>query len=234
MMTEVLQLLRTGDSFAAMEIIQCQGAPLDIAARYHSLVKDLYWKARDLPAVALIGRAGILYCLGQSLIAKETPKTAEQFRSIAKGLANDVGSFTWPGWEEPGIHPTPDEIAFGRDCARLNLRLAIELKKPLSRLSMAHWLLGAHKLSARDFQGAVKQFQLAQEVLQTDVPESKANEPLNAGYLMIARLCGDGSDTEARSKIDEIIGELNARSDEEAKDFCTQLTTARRHFLKKG
>lgn len=127
---EIQQLLRGRDSFAAIELIQKQGIPLEIAARFKSLVTELYWKTHDLPAVVVIGRAGILYCLGQSLTAGNSPEAARKLRSFAKGLAYDIGSFTWPGWEEPGIHPTPDEIAFGRECANLNLRLAIELNKP--------------------------------------------------------------------------------------------------------
>jgi hypothetical protein len=232
-MNEIQQLIRSGDSFAAVEQLQRHGSPLEIGARYHALLRDLYWKEKDLPAMVIIGRAGILFCLTQSHATGLTAQDAEQLRSTAKGLAYDIGSFTWPGWEEPGINPTPDEIAFGHDCARLNLRLAIELKKPLSRVSMAHWLLGAHELAAHAFQSAIKQFQLAQEVLPATSPESKANEPLNTGYLMIARLSANSSDTEARSKFDEIIASLSTRSDEEARDFSTQLATAHRHFTKK-
>src|ERR1700721_2000959 len=130
MMNEILQLLHEGDSFAAIEEIQKEGFPLEIAARYQALVSNLYWKAHDLQAFIAIGRAGILYCLGQSLVSKSADEI-EKLRSIAKGLAFDVGSFTWPGWEEPGINPTAADLAVGMDCAWLNLRLAIELKKPV-------------------------------------------------------------------------------------------------------
>src|ERR1700733_6665763 len=98
---ELQDLLRSSDSFAALERIQRHGAPLEIAARYESLIPDLYWKAHDLPAIVTLGRAGICYCLGQSLLADVSPQMATQFRSTAKSLAYNVGSFTWPGWEEP-------------------------------------------------------------------------------------------------------------------------------------
>ena len=103
-----------------------------------------------------------MYCLGQTLSLEASSRQREKLRSSAKALAYDIGSFTWPGWEEPRISPTADELAAGRDCARLNLRLAIELQKPPERVSMAHWLLGAHALAARDFDLAEKEFQLAQ------------------------------------------------------------------------
>jgi len=82
-----------------------------------------------------------LMCAGDFFAA------VDRLRSTAKGLAYDVGSLTWPGWEEPGIDPTPEDLAFGRECARLNLRLAIELKKPALKISMAYWLVGADALA---------------------------------------------------------------------------------------
>lgn len=224
-MTEIRDLLRAGDSFAAIEHIQRHGNPLEIAARYQALVPELYWKARDLPAVVAIGRAGILYCLGQSLTAGASPEDVEKLRSIAKELAYNVASFTWPGWEEPGIYPTPDEIALGRDCAKLNLRLAIELKKPPERVSMAHWLIGAHALAADDHETAEKEFQLALDV------SPATDAAINMGYLAIARLCRNPSDAAARTSFDGIIAQLKSRTDEDAKDYLAQLLTARRHFV---
>src|SRR5580700_939631 len=140
-MNEILELLRAGDSFAVMEHIQRNGSPLEIADRYDSLVRELYWKAHNLPAVIVVGRAGIMYCLGQLLIPGMPPEIADKMGHTAKGLAYNVGSFAWPGWEEPEIHSTPEEIAIGHDCAKLNLRLAIQLKRPPKAVSKAHWLL---------------------------------------------------------------------------------------------
>jgi hypothetical protein len=227
---EIRQILRDADSFAAIERIQKQGTPADITARYKSLIADLYWKARDLPAVVVIGRAGILYCLGQSLSAGISPEAADELRSAAKGLAYDIGSFTWPGWEEPGIHPTSEEISLGRECAALNLRLAIELKKPPARISMAHWLVGAHALSANDPEIAEREFQFAQKVLSATDADAKAMEPCNMGYLAIARLCNNPSDAAARASFDQIIAQLQARTDEDARFYLAQLLTARRRF----
>ncbi len=227
---ELQNLLRTGDSFAAIEKIQETGSPHEIAARYQSLVSGLYWKSHDLPAVISIGRAGILFCLTQA-IAAESPDVIDQLRSAAKSLAYDIGSFTWPGWEEPGIDPTPADLAAGMDCARLNLRLAIELKKPKDRLSMAHWLVGAHALSSRDFDLAQQQFHLAQAVLPIDDPTCKNLGPCNLGYMAIARLCKNPSDQSARVDLDKILAELSAREDEDSKAYFAQLQSARRIFV---
>ncbi len=223
------------DSFAAIERIQQAGTPAEIAARYAALVSDLYWKAHDLPAVVTVGRAGIIYCLTQSA-APELPADAiDSLRMTAKGLAYDLGSFTWPGWEEPGISPTADDLALGRDCAKLNLRLAIELKKPPSRVSMAHWLIGAHALAAGDFEFAERQFQAAQDVLPSTDPAAKELQPCNLGYLAIARLGKNPHDpianSAAQADYERITGELAARKDEDAEVYLSQLLSARRLFV---
>jgi hypothetical protein len=203
---------------------------LEIAARYKSVVLDLYWKAHDLPAVVVVGRAGILYCLGQSLYSGIPPETTQNLRSFAKELAYNVGSFTWPGWDEAGIKPTSEDLAVGRECARLNLRLAIELGKPPSRVSMAHWLVGAHALAANDPDEAEKAFQLAQDVLPATDAASKSLERFNMGYLALARLCRNPSDAGLRANFEEIMTHLRARPDEDTEDYLTQLLTAHRVF----
>jgi hypothetical protein len=230
MMNGILQLLREGDSFAAIERVQVEGTPLEIAARYQNLVSNLYWKAHDLSRVVTVGRAGILYCLGQSLVSK-SPEEIETLRSIAKGLAFDVGSFTWPGWEEPGIDPTAADLALGMDCARLNLRLAIELKKPADRLSMAHWLVGAQALAARDCELAEQQFQLAVDVLPPGDFSHAALQLCNSGYLAIAYLAKNPADAATVGQLDQILEHLSAQTDDDSKTYLAQLISARRLFV---
>jgi hypothetical protein len=234
MMRDLQELLRSSDSFAALEHIQRHGTPLDIAARYESLVLDLHWKAHDLSAVIIVGRAGIIFCLGQSIAAHVSPEMATQLRSTAKSLAYNVGSFTWPGWEEPGINPTPDDIAVGRDCTRLNLRLAIELNKPPKALSKAYWLIGAHALVSRDFEFAEKQFKLAQSALPPTDPAAKEFEPCNAGFLAVARLCQNPADKDAQASFEAITSQLRLQKDDEAEMYLAQLLSAKRLFIPYG
>ena len=230
-LSELQSLLRTADSFTAIEHLQRHGTPAEIAARYEALLSDLYWKAHDLPAAITIGRAGILYCLTQSLAPGTAPHSAHHLRSIAKGLAYDLGSFTWPGWEEPGINPMPADLAVGRDCAQLNLRLALELKRSPERLSMSHWLIGAHALAARDFAQAEQSFRQAQEVLPVTDPAAQSMHPCNHGYLAIAQLCQNPADAAAEKRLAEIMTHLGARADDDAKTYLPQLQSARRLFV---
>jgi hypothetical protein len=230
-MNQILDLLRTADSFAAIEHIQRGSTPPQIAERYDSLVRDLYWKAHNLSAVITIGRAGILYCLSQLLVAETPSETAGNMANTAKLLAYNVASFIWPGWDEPGINPTPDEIAFGHDCARLNLRLAIQLNRPPQGLSKAHWLLGAYALCLRHHAQAALEFQRAQDVIPITDPAYQQMEPLNRGYLAIAHLAATPADPAAQSSFQTITAHLAAQTDEDSKSYLSQLTTAHRLFV---
>jgi hypothetical protein len=233
LVNEILEILRGGDSFCALEHLQRQGSPLQIAARYESLVLDLYWKAHDLPATVLIGRAGILHCLGCSVVADAAPESVEQLRSIAKAIAYNLGSFTWPGWEEPGIAPTSEHLAFGQDCAGLNLRLALELHKPPKALSKAYWLIGAHALASRDFNLAESAFHHAQEVFTSTDADTQAMHACNAGYFALARLCKNRLDATANAQLEMITARLAAQPTDEAQAYLAQLLTAHRLFMPK-
>jgi hypothetical protein len=230
-LNQVRQSLRDGDSFATVELIQRGGAPPEIAARYQSLITDLYWKAHDLPCVVAIGRAGITYCLGQSVILGAPPDEVESFRSTAKAIAYDVGSFTWPGWEEPGIDPTPAEMEVGRDCAKLNLRLALELKKPPDRVSMAYWLLGAHALAVRDYDYAILDFQAALNVLLETEFAAGPMQLSNAAYLALAQFGKNPHHSSAAADFDHAMKRLHGRGDKDAKSYISQLNSARRLFV---
>lgn len=229
--SEIQTILQASDSFAAIEHIQRDGTPLEIAGRYQSFIPDLYWKAHDLPAIIAIGRAGIIYCLGQSLAVDISAESAEKLRSIAKGIAYNVGSFSWPGWEEPGIAPTVADLIVGMDCARLNLRLAIELKKPPVALSKAHWLVGAHALTSENFELAEREFRLARDVLPAIDEASKNLQWLNQGFLAVAQMCSNPADAAATARFEQIIAELRADNGDDAKVYLPQLMSARRLFV---
>jgi hypothetical protein len=227
---EIQKMLQTRDSFAAIEHIQRQGSPQEIARLYESLVLDLYWKAHDLPAVIVIARAGITYCLGQAPRQAASPESAAKLRGIAKAIAYNVGSFTWPGWEEPGINPSAADLAFGRDCANLNLQLANELNKPPAALSSAHWLVGAHALASGDFSQAAKEFQTAHDLFPPDDPSARAAEPRNLGFRAVADICANPSNSAAIARFNEITATLLTQTDDDSREYHAQLTRARRVF----
>src|SRR5689334_18332785 len=123
MIQTVTTLLREQDSYAAIEHLERQPDPLAVARTYGDLVRHLYWKEKELPAVIAMARAGIQHGIAAArAVEASDPDQAYQLRSSAKGLAYDLGSFTWSGWDEPGIIIDPSQEAIGLDAARANLR----------------------------------------------------------------------------------------------------------------
>src|SRR4051812_49214197 len=69
---------------------------------------------------------------------------SEEILGVVKGMAYNLASFTWPGWNEVAV--SDEQMVIGRDAAKLNLDMATKLNRPPDKVAMAHWLLGAHAL----------------------------------------------------------------------------------------
>lgn len=176
-------ILRTSDSYAVAEFLEQEGAPRAIARRYFGVMNALYWKKHDLPALMAVARPGIHYCLSR---AKDAPEAeAAELRGIAKSMAYDLASFTWPGWNDPGVSPKKADEAIGLDAARLNLRLAVELKRGAEPMFNAHWVLGAQQLAAGQFPEAIRSFEQSVEIART--AKNRGQELMATGYALVAK-----------------------------------------------
>jgi len=220
MIEDIRQLVQSGDTYASVQRVTEEGTPRAIAERFQKLVSELYWQARDIPSVVAVAQGGIHYCLSRMNVDDNTER--DYFGSHAKGLAYNLASFTWPGWDEAGIVLTSCDIACGMDAARLNLRLAIELGKPLDEVQNAHWLLGAHLLASNRAADAREEFRQC-------APES---HPLYAGYLLLADVILGASD--AQQNFDDLMGSMRAQGDDQAEFARSQLGTAQRVFVGRG
>ena len=133
------------DSFADIAAL----AEVDLTAQpkaYQDAMRHAYWEDKDLSAAMAIAWAGISRLL--ALAHASAPEQAHELRSQAKALSHDLASFTWPGWDEPGIVITPPEARAGCAAARANRALAKELEQGELPRARAHWILGAHELAA--------------------------------------------------------------------------------------
>src|SRR5579871_4413511 len=118
-----LEYLKQQDFAAAIDYLNRQPDPLAACSAYADLVRHLYWQQKDLPGVVMMAQAGIQY--GTAAAEEIGPEDSDPWKellSIVKGLAYDLGSFTWPGWDEPGITITPADLNTGREAAKTNLR----------------------------------------------------------------------------------------------------------------
>jgi hypothetical protein len=221
-LTKVRALIADRDVYAAIEYMQSLGEPPVVAKAYGQLVMDLYWKAKDVPAVVALGRAGILYCLTMAnRLEAKSPEGAAPWFGQAKMIAYNVGSFTWPGWAEKGITLRPADVRAGREAAALNLRLAIKLKVPPQKLSAAHWLVGAHHLAAGKHQDAVRSFTTAGE--RSTEAKDAAGAQMNAGYVGVALILS-GAEPSGRKALDAAVKKLTEIGSDDAQFYAKQLT----------
>ena len=209
--------MQTPDADAIAAQLAASNSPAAAIDRLDTELRDAYWKAKDLPRVVAMGRAGIAYAKAQAASAR-LDSDREGFLQRAKTLAYNVASFTWPGWAEFGIVITPGDLAFGFECAETNLRLAIELNRPPGRVADAHWLVGAHHLGRHDWPAAEASFRKA---------IAAHDSPLMRGYLLLARLCA--GDVSARPAWEELLQQTAGGLD----GVFEQLTTAHEVFVER-
>ncbi len=225
MVEQALHCLDEADTFAAVEFLNQQADPLLVAEAYHELVKVLYWQQKAIAQMVAIGRAGIQYCSDRAEEAAAIDMhEARTLRCAAKQLSYNLASFTWPGWNEPSITLRPLEVAAGRDAARLNLRLALELDKGALPLSRAYWMLGAHLLAIPAVQGAAASFERA--AMYAKRAAAPLDEALAAAFAALADLQENPESTAAHTAYEAARDRLLAVED--GQEFVYQLDNARR------
>lgn len=228
---KVKALLKSSDTFKAIEFINAQGGPQVVAKRYADLVNDLYWQEKALFDVVTIARAGIQYSLTKAQeLAESDSANAAQLRSTAKAIAYNLASYTWPGWDEKDIVISQADLNAGLDAAKLNLRLAIELNKGPKRLSMTYWVLGAQYLAVGEYEEAVRAFDSSKE----EAREGKdgTSELLALGYIGVARIAEGTRKAEGQRQLDEAIAGLEKLKTEDSKFFTDQLRTVLKVFTR--
>jgi hypothetical protein len=181
----ILQLLDEHGTYSVIESLAAQPDSLAATRTFFEVVGNLYWKQKDIYRTVVMAQAGIQFGLTAAVTASShDPELANEIRGVAKGLAFNLASFTWPGWDEPGIEINPTYLPLGREAAALNLRLAHELNKGDLPVSRAYWLVGAHCLSAGAFQEAADHFTTARTY--TDKTEANGESLLCDGYRCLA------------------------------------------------
>ena len=194
---------------------------LDLAASpdaYSEAMRRAYWEDKDLSGSMAIGFAGISRFLAEAHGAE--PGRAYDLRSRAKALTYDLASFTWPGWDEPGIVITPPEMRAGLSAARANLRMAEELQKGDVPVSRAQWILGAHLLAAGHPAEAGESFRRSATTAEAAGEDGQAG--LAAAFAALAMVA---EDTGAVAEFDDALSRLS--SIDGGAELAAQVTTAR-------
>lgn len=184
---------------------------------YREAMKQAYWTEHDVPSMVALG------CAGLALALEDAGAGDEEALSVAKSIAYDLASFTWPGWGEEGVVIGETDLAIGRSAAELNLHLAHRLEKGDLVVSRALWMLGAHQMVTGDLAEAQQLFEEASK--RAEAAAARPESMLSEAFRLLSReLAGD----EVAEEMESVLVEL--RGLEEGDAFADQVVTARRVF----
>jgi hypothetical protein len=196
----LLSALDERDSEGALRFIEDETDPARVLAMYHGAIRHLYWSNKDLNTLVALGRHAVAFGVLHP--------------DALKPITYDIGSFCWPGWDEPGITVDADALSFGAEAAALNLALAVQLNRPVIALANAHWLVGAHDLAAGRTEDAVHAFERSRAFAIE--AQDEPTRFLADGYIAIAR--GEPIDSDEMRTLSE-GGELLAQLHTAARVF---------------
>lgn len=228
---ELIARFRTGDSFSAVELLCREPDAVAAAKTFSEAANHFYWKDKDLVSSVMLGRAGVQHALTAATRRDLADPRALELRGQAKAMAYNLASFTWPGWDEPGIVIGPCDLATGMDAAKTNLRLGTELNKGPLPMSRAHWMLAAHELAAGKHHDARRGFAKACEC--ADAAGAQADRWLSVGFGILSELLGGpGCSDEAKRGLKQRMeeAETHLRTLEHGEMFIQQIQTAGRVF----
>ena len=220
------------DLFAASAYVLGVGDVQAVVAAFEHLILDCYHRAKSIEQVLHVGSAGIHYCLAsaQELDGKDDA-AARAFRYAAKRMATNVASFTWPGWDEPGIVISQAQMQQGLLYARYSVRQLHELDPTAAQRAYSYWFLGAHLMAGGQYAEAQAVFESALTHNQEhgDDPEGRL---MLAGYIGLTKLlaghveCGE-------TALNAAVCAIKARGSDDAQFYAEQLLTARAVFQDK-
>jgi RNA polymerase sigma factor (sigma-70 family) len=223
----VLQLLETKDSFQAIAFLTQGNDPAAVMKQFNDVTMDLYWKHKNLFAVICIARAGTQYALAHAAELDATDASqAMDLRLSAKILCYNLASFTWQGWDEPGIMIDASERMVGLDAAKTNLRLAQALKRGDLPLSRDYWMLASHELTAGRRDEAVGLY--GESARLAAAANSRSEELLAIAFTRMVDLLSHPQNADAIVALDAIKSQLQAETD--GPEYVRQVETALRVF----
>lgn len=227
MLETALDRLTDSDVFAAIDFLDQENDPKKAVAAYSQLITKLYWENKNLPAVIGVAVAGIQYATAASRRKEpENPALATELLGSAKAMSYNLASFTWPGWDEPGIAIGASDVRLGLEAAKTNLRLAWELSKAGLPICRAYWMLGAQYLANGMTDQARHAFNESARYAQN--AEVQSEKLLAEGCAQITTLAENPEDAGAKARLEEIKTQLQPL--EHGNNFIEQLVTAAKVF----
>ena len=225
----VQALVEEKDLFAASAYVLALGDTQVVVAAFENLILDCYHQAKSIEQVLHFGSAGIHYCLAAARkLDGQEDAAARELRLAAKRMATNIASFTWPGWDEPGVTISPEQIQQGLMYARFSVRQLQELDPTAAQLAFTYWFLGAQLMANRQYADAQEAFAAAHGYNQEqgDDPECRL---MLAGYIGLAALL-NGQSESGEAEFCAAVAALQAHKSDDAQYYAEQLLHARALF----
>ena len=224
----VQSLAEEKDLYAATEFVFGLWEETDMVKVFEDLLLDCYWKAKSVAQVIHFANAGIHYCLAQACEYDGDADSARELRFAAKRIATNAASFTWIGWDEPGVEISPDQMRHGIAFARYAVRQLHDLDPTDAQLAYTYWFLGAHLIAEGSYEEALAVF-----ITTKDYNESAGDNPdyqtMIEGYIGLAKILS-GDDETGESEFEASIAALKSREGEDAAFYAKQLVEVRALF----
>ena len=220
------------DLFAASAYVLGVGATQAVVSAFENLILDCYHRAKSIEQVLHFGNAGIHYCLASAQELDSTNEAAaKELRYAAKRMATNVASFTWPGWDEPGVVISQEQMQQGLMYARYSVRQLHELDPTAAQLAYTYWFLGAQRMAHRQYAEAQNAFAAAHGYNQEhgDDPEGRW---MLEGYIGLTKLLASSVEC-GENALNAAVTALQARGSDDAQFYVDQLVTARAVFADK-
>ena len=179
-----IETLATKDSLSAMAVLEEAGDDVAQVKACSRVCRKLYGENKDVTGMLMLGRIGVVRALQAANTEGVSAEVQTELKAEAKTLAYNLSANAWPGWQDEGIVINESDSRMGLDMARLNLRLAGELKRNAEVHGHAYWLLGAQLLVAGQNESAAKAFQ--QSEAKFDEAKNQAGALMATGYRAIA------------------------------------------------
>jgi len=211
-------LAASGDLAVAVEYLDHHADFAEAMKAYEDLVLFMYWEMKNVKAVVIFAELGI----NRMLQAAGVNGESRPLRDRARILAYNLASFTWPGWDEPGITISDSDQKAGLAAAQLHYELVQSLTPDPQTSGRAAWIVGAQLLTAHDYTAARNKFDESSQHHKS--ANNQAEQLLSQSFAQLAACLESPDDDAQQSQL--IQTKLRLLRAKDGEEFVRQLDTA--------
>jgi len=223
--SEALEVAAHGDVPSACNTIESCSDQHTIAQIYAKASQTAYSERKSVQIMAALSNAGIRYCLDSAeAFASEDQKSALKMKEVAKIIAYNMATNSWPGWGDEGIVIGQADLAAGLEAAAVSLQLVEELELGSSQIGNAFWIIGALHLAAGSNDKAIAAFEMSRAAF-LDAGEDDSIL-LTDGFIALTRKARPETCKAGAEETAQVLETLKSKGTKDAGFFAGQIETA--------